>query len=152
LLQERRHVGQVRLWQAREVGRRRVHDLGVGGIDRESNEASLEEPRMRLGEIVVVADDHGGAVEEVHGVVGIMAPQPRTDAIGLPDVGDRSTEPVRVGARSGCKRRLGSLSPFDKVSETVPGRAEHFPGPVHDLGDHQAGGVAVGEKEGDRAG
>jgi hypothetical protein len=141
-----------RLRQPREVGCCCIRHFCVRGIGREPDQAAFEEPRMRLGEIVIVADDHGGAVEEIHGVVGIMAPKTRADTVGLADVGDRAAEAIRIRAGQDVDTGFGSLPAVDQIRETVPGRAEDLAGPVHDFGNHQAGGVAIGEEQADRAG
>src|SRR5665647_2037373 len=88
-----------------------------------------------------------GALPEVLGLVFVVAEQPLEDVVALADVGQRPRRVVRVGADQQVDAGAPYLLPLSELVELGTRRGQHLAGPVADLGEEDAGGLAVGEED-----
>jgi len=69
------------------------------------------------------------------------------DGVALTDVGQRPRRVVRVGSGEQVDAGAPDLLPLAELVELGARRDQHLAGPVADLGEEDAGGLAVGEKD-----
>ena len=111
--------------------------------------AALQVPHVGLGEVLVLAHDDDGALPEVLGLVLVVAEQPLEDVVALADGGHRPRRVVWVGAEEQVDAGASYLLPLAELVELGARRNQHLAGPVADLGEEDAGGLAVGEEDAD---
>ena len=102
-----------------------------------------------LVEVLVLAHDDDRALPEVLGLVLVVAEQPLEDVVALADVGQRPRRVVRVGTDEQVDAGAPDLLPLAELVELGARRDQHLAGPVADLGEEDAGGLAVGEEDAD---
>src|SRR5665647_3503455 len=79
----------------------------------------------------------------------VIRRQPLEDVVALADVGQRPRRVVRVGADEQVDASAPYLLPLAELVELGARRDQHLAGPVADLGEEDAGGLAVGEEDAD---
>ena len=98
-------------------------------------------------EVLVLAHDDDSALAEVLGLGPAPAQQPLEDVVALADVDQRPRRVVWVGADEQVDAGAPDLLPLAELVELEARRDQHLAGPVADLGEEDAGGLAVGEED-----
>ena len=79
----------------------------------------------------------------------VVNDRPLEDVVALADVGQRPRRVVRVGADKQADAGAPHLLPLAELVELGTRRDQHLAGPVADLDEEDAGGLAVGEEDAD---
>jgi hypothetical protein len=105
---------------------------------------------VRLGEVLVLADDDRRAGPEVLRVVLVVVGQPHQDVVPLADVDAVPARGLRVGPDQAVDAGPLHLGPLGQVRKLGARRDEDLSGPVDDLGGQDARGDTIDEVEPDR--
>jgi hypothetical protein len=123
---------------------------GSVGFFCQRDQATLDVSSMRLGDVLVLADDDRTADPELFGLVIIMRGQSLEDVVPFANVNFVSSRILRIRTEQAINTRALYFFTLRKLSQQRSRRNDNLARPIDDLSGQDLGGLAIDQVDSNR--